>query len=596
MDDKAHPEQRLDLRQLIDWLIADGLIETAEIEGLKRLALLHASSRERDLHPLVWIAERHLNSSLPPHAELGLETLTQWLAQRAGLPYRRIDPLNIDVDAVTEVVPKAYAARYRILPLAVTDQEVEFATAEPYEREWEADLGHVLRRGIRRVIANPQDILRYQDEFFGLTSSLRRARKGEGMEPVAGIGNVEALVQLGRSGKLDANDSHIVSIVDWLLQYAFDQRASDIHIEPRRDNGNIRFRIDGSLHTVYEMPTPILGAVVARIKALGRMDVVDKRRPQDGRVKSKTPAGQEVELRLSTMPTAFGEKLVMRIFDPQIVVRGLAELGFSSSDARQWREMTAQTHGIILVTGPTGSGKTTTLYSTLKSLARPEINICTIEDPIEMIEPAFNQMQVNQATGVDFAVGVKTLLRQDPDIIMVGEIRDLQTAGMAVQAALTGHLVLSTLHTNDAASAVTRLLDIGVPAYLINATLLGVVAQRLARTLCPHCKQPQAVDADAWQAMVAPWSVAPPEQVMAASGCLECRKTGYLGRAGLYEILRFTPDLRKLIGSDTSLDAIRRQGYRQGTRSLRISGAAKVRQGLITIEEVMRVTPAPGEI
>lgn len=390
MDDKAHPEQRLDLRQLIDWPIADGLIETAEIEGLKRLALLHASSRERDLHPLVWIAERHLNSSLPPHAELGLETLTQWLAQRAGLPYRRIDPLNIDVYAVTEVVPKADAARYRILPLAVTDQEVEFATAEPYEREWEADLGHVLRRGIRRVIANPQDILRYQDEFFGLTSSLRRARKGEGMEPVAGIGNVEALVQLGRSGKLDANDSHIVSIVDRLLQYAFDQRASDIHIEPRRDNGNIRFRIDGSLHTVYEMPTPILGAVVARIKALGRLDVVDKRRPQDGRVKSKTPAGQEVELRLSTMPTAFGEKLVMRIFDPQIVVRGLAELGFSSSDARQWREMTAQTHGIILVTGPTGSGKTTTLYSTLKSLARPEINICTIEDPIEMIEPAFN--------------------------------------------------------------------------------------------------------------------------------------------------------------------------------------------------------------
>ncbi|MES9875607.1 MAG: GspE/PulE family protein [Candidatus Sedimenticola sp. PURPLELP] len=589
-------DSKLQLEQLIQDLSDDGLIDAKEVRALKKLCHLKTPQQLSEIHPLVWLSERHLKSSIPPHKTLGIEYLTEWLAKRSGLPYLRIDPLNIDVDAVTEVVPKAYAVRYRILPVDVSDTEVVFATSEPFEREWEQELGHVLKRNISRVVTNPLDIIRYQDEFFGLTQSLRRARKGEGAEPVAGIGNVEALVELGRAGKLDANDSHIVSIVDWLLQYAFEQRASDIHIEPRRDNGNIRFRIDGALHTVYEMPTPILGAVTARIKALGRMDVVDKRRPQDGRVKTKTPGGQEVELRLSTMPTAFGEKLVMRIFDPQIVVKGLSELGFSKSDAAQWHEMTSQTHGIILVTGPTGSGKTTTLYSTLKALARPELNLCTIEDPIEMVEPSFNQMQVNHNIGVDFAAGVKTLLRQDPDIIMVGEIRDLETAQMAIQAALTGHLVLSTLHTNDAASAITRLMDIGVPPYLINATLLGVVAQRLVRTLCPHCKEPVEIDPDAWKSLIRPWDIKLPEQAMGDVGCVECRKSGFLGRAGLYEILQFTPELRSLIGPDCSLDKIRKQGIRQGMRSLRISGATKIHQGLTTIEEVLRVTPAPGEI
>jgi general secretion pathway protein E len=587
---------RLDLEQMIADLSTDGLIDDTELESLNRLCRLRSPQQGVEVHPLVWLGERHLKSSQPPHEPLSVERLTLWLADRVGLPYLRIDPLNIDVDAVTEVVSKAYAVRYRILPVEVSDDAVVFATAEPLEREWEQELGHVLKREIRRVVANPIDISRYQDEFFGITQSLRQARKGEGEQQFVGINNVEALVELGRSGKLDANDSHIVSIVDWLLQYAFEQRASDIHIEPRRDNGKIRFRIDGQLYTVYEMPTPILGAVTARIKALGRMDVVDKRRPQDGRVKTKTPSGQEVELRLSTMPTAFGEKLVMRIFDPQVVVRSLNELGFSRADARSWQEMTEQTHGIILVTGPTGSGKTTTLYSTLKALARPELNICTVEDPIEMVEPSFNQMQVNHTIGVDFATGVRTLLRQDPDIIMVGEIRDLETANMAVQAALTGHLVLSTLHTNDAASAVTRLMDIGVPPYLINATLIGVVAQRLVRTLCPHCKEPVELKEGAWEALTHPWEAKPPVKPYQASGCVECRKTGYLGRAGLYEILRFTPELRALVTPNCSLDDIRKQGFRQGMKTLRISGASKVNQGLTTIEEVMRVTPSPGEI
>ena len=355
----------------------------------------------------------------------------------------------------------AYAQRYRILPVGVTTREATIATCEPFVREWEEQLGQILRLDIKRVIVNPLDIQSYIVEFFNLAKSVKGAT-GKGKSTYGEIANFEQLVQLGRSGKLDANDQHVVHICDWLFNYAFEQRASDIHLEPRRDTGNVRFRIDGVLHQVYQIPTPVMAAMTSRIKILGRMDVVEKRRPQDGRIKIVTPDGGEVELRLSTMPTAFGEKLVMRIFDPEVLVRDFTELGFSDDDHKRWMSMISKPHGIILVTGPTGSGKTTTLYSTLKYLATPEVNVCTVEDPIEMIEPTFNQMQVQHNIGVNFASGIRTLMRQDPDIIMVGEIRDLETAEMAIQAALTGHLVLSTLHTNDAPSAVTRLLDLGV--------------------------------------------------------------------------------------------------------------------------------------
>ncbi|VAX10648.1 Type II secretory pathway, ATPase PulE/Tfp pilus assembly pathway, ATPase PilB [hydrothermal vent metagenome] len=586
-------DHKLEVMDILPWLVADGLLAQKEADDIKCLYESVGNSTV-DIHPLTWLAGRHLKSSASPYHELNIERLTEWLAGHVGLPYLRIDPLKIDVDSVGDIVSKAYASRFKILPVSVDDKVAVFATAEPFKREWEQELNHALGREIERVVANPLDIARYMDEFFGLTQSMRRAKKAD-----SGFGTsidaVEALVELGRAGKLDANDRHIVSIVDWLLQYAFDQRASDIHLEPRRENANIRFRIDGLLNTVYEMPTTIMIAVVSRIKSLGRMDVVDKRRPQDGRVKTKTPSGQEVELRLSTMPTAFGEKMVMRIFDPQVLVRNLTELGFSKSDARHWQEMTSRTHGIILVTGPTGSGKTTTLYSTLKQLAQPEINLCTIEDPIEMIEPAFNQMQVLPAIGLDFASGVRTLLRQDPDIVMIGEIRDLETAQMAIQAALTGHLVLSTLHTNDASSAITRLMDIGVAPYLIRSTVIGVVAQRLLRTLCPHCKIEVKDRADAWAELTRPWKMALPSKVYHTEGCDECRKTGYSGRMGIYEILRMTREVRSLIDDDCTIEKIRKQGLKQGMEPLRISGVRKVNAGHTSIEEVMRVAPPADE-
>jgi general secretion pathway protein E len=353
----------------------------------------------------------------------------------------------------------------------------------------------------------------------------------------------------------------------------------------------VRFRIDGVLHNVYQFPPQVTMAIVSRLKSLGRMNVAEKRKPQDGRVKTKTPEGGEVELRLATLPTAFGEKMVMRIFDPEVLLKNPDQLGFSADDLRRWESMTMQPNGIILVTGPTGSGKTTTLYTTLKLLATPEVNVCTIEDPIEMIEGTFNQMQVQHNIDLTFASGVRALMRQDPDIIMVGEIRDLETAEMAIQAALTGHLVLSTLHTNDAPSAITRLLELGVPYYLLKATLLGVMAQRLVRTLCPQCKAPVEIDESDWQALTRPWSAPLPTQAHRAVGCTECRDTGYRGRAGVYEIMLLNDGIKPQITADTDLIALRRQAFKEGMRSLRLSGAQKVAAGLTTIEEVLRVTP-----
>ena len=577
-------DRRLRLDDILKLLLAEGIITAAEADGLLK------NRRLRYDHPLEAIAVQKWHNQLPPRKLLHLEWLVEWLAGKLGVPYLHIDPLRIDFSGVTSTMSYAYAERYRILPVAVTRTELTVATSEPFIRSWADELGKILQREVKLVFANPQDIKRYLVEFYNLAKSVKNATNNQ-KNDFAVASNFEQLVELGQTGALDANDRHVVRIVDWLWQYAFEQRASDIHVEPRRDVGIVRFRIDGVLHQVYQIPTPVLAAMTSRIKLLGRMEIVEKRRPQDGRIKTLTPGGEEIELRLSTMPTAFGEKLVMRIFDPEVLVRDFRELGFSEEDEQKWRSMAVQPNGIILVTGPTGSGKTTTLYSTLKMLAEPEVNVCTIEDPIEMIEPSFNQMQVQHQINVDFANGVRTLLRQDPDIIMIGEVRDLATAEMAIQAALTGHLVLSTLHTNDAPSAITRLLDIGVPAYLINSTLLGVMAQRLVRTLCPYCKADLTLEDEVWSELTSPWKAVKPETIKHAPGCLECRMTGYLGRMGIYEIMTMTPSLQRLVTGEADHYAIREQAHKEGMKPLRVSGAMKVAAGLTTAEEVMKVAP-----
>ena len=583
-------DHKITIKDITQGLVEDGRLDKAVADEF----LIPVRNSRLEIHPLVIISQQEWIDKKNPKKKLTLEALTQWLANRAGLPYFRIDPLKVDVTSVTSVMSSAYANRHKILPVQVDEHAVTIATAEPDVRSWERELMHTTGLKIERVICNPVDISRYLNEFYSVSHSIRRATT-ENEDDIPGVTNFEQLIELGKSGRLDTNDQSVVHIVDWLLQFAFDQRASDIHLEPRRDMSNIRFRIDGVMHTVYEMPTPVMTVVIARIKVLGRMDVVEKRRPQDGRIKSKTPDGDEIELRLSCMPTAFGEKMVMRIFSPDVLVKDFSGLGFSEKDATDWNKMIMQPHGIVLVTGPTGSGKTTTLYSTLKQLAQPEVNVCTVEDPIEMVISEFNQMQVQTNIGVTFAAGIRTLLRQDPDIIMVGEIRDRETAEMATQAALTGHLVLSTLHTNDAAAAIPRLREIGIPAYLINATVVGVMAQRLVRTLCPHCKEPTEIDEVMWKTLTHPWKLAGSGRFYKPVGCDECRNTGFIGRVGIYEIMILDQELRHKITSESDAAHIRRHAVKHGMTKMRISGARKVAMGWTTIEEVMRAVPPDEE-
>ncbi len=579
---------RLRLDAVVRALLADGLMDKALAERV-----LSVRSRDTQIHPLALLAEMNLRAPGGGREPLDIERLTQWLAEKAGLPYQHIDPLRVDFARVVDVFSANYATSHSILPIAVTGAEVVVATCEPFHDDWRAEIERLARKGVKRVVANPLDIARYTVEFYKLAQSIKSANKNTSAGTSL-VSNFESLVELG--AKVDAENAHIVTIVDWLLQYAFDQRASDIHLEPKREQGVCRFRIDGVLHQVYQVPPGVLNAMISRIKLLGRMDVVEKRRPLDGRIKTKVNsgalAGREVELRLSTLPTAFGEKLVMRIFDPEIVVRGYGELGFSESEAQTWKQLISRPAGIILVTGPTGSGKTTTLYSTLRELATDEVNVSTVEDPIENIDPALNQMQVQHGIDLGFADGLRALMRQDPDVIMVGEIRDKETADMAVQAALTGHLVFSTLHTNDAASTIARLRELGVAHYLLNATLIGVLAQRLVRTLCPQCKKEgDPIDEALWKELVAPWRSPPPRRVYQPVGCLECRRTGYLGRTGLIEMLVVTDKLRELISQGADITALRNQAARDGLRSLRVSGAEKIALGQTTIEEVLKAAP-----
>ena len=577
-------EHRLDLVTLARELNADGRLSAADTARVVKTAVVR-------VHPLVFLAEQKLADTAHPGHTFDMDSLLAWLGEKVDQAVYQIDPLKINVTAVAEVMSRAFAERHRILAVEVNDKEVVIASSEPYIKSWESNLEHVLRKRVRRVLTDPRLIARHTAEFYTMAGSVNRARGADRADAGPGVTNLEQMLELGSMKEPDANDQHIVNIVDWLLQYAFEQRASDIHIEPRRDVGKVRFRIDGVLHSVYELPQQVCAAVTSRIKILGRMDVAEKRRPQDGRLKTRSPEGNEVELRLATLPTAFGEKLVMRIFDPDVLQKTFEQLGLADEDLARWHRMTGQGNGIVLVTGPTGSGKTTTLYSTLRQLATAEVNVCTIEDPIEMVEGAFNQMQVNHSINLDFSSGVRALMRQDPDIIMVGEIRDLETANMAVQAALTGHLVLSTLHTNDSPSSISRLLELGVPAYLIRATVRGVMSQRLVRILCPSCKTLTPLDPAAWRELTQPWEIEAPQHVARPVGCKLCRNTGYMGRQGIYEVLVNSPAVQPHITPQLETAKIRQVAMSEGMHTLRLSGAMRVARGETTIEEVMRVAP-----
>ncbi|MHA3049488.1 GspE/PulE family protein [Acinetobacter sp. ANC 4639] len=578
----------IDLTWCLDQLLWDKII-TERDQVLVQTT--HRNKSQLAWHPLQWIAQFDLVNQKDPEKKLTLSLLGQWLAEKANLPFYVIDPLKADVPALTEVMSQEFAIRNHILAVEVNDAEVLIGTDQPFLTDWVGYLENGLKpKKIQRVFLSPEQLQRYLSEYYQVSRAVHSSQKSQNYER-DGRG-VEALLQLGDiSQNPDANDQHIVKLVDWILQFAFEQGASDIHLEPRREHSKVRFRIDGILHTIYKMPSNTLGAVIARIKILGRMNVAEKRKPQDGRLKTRTPRGLETELRLATLPTAFGEKMVMRIFDPEVLVRNFEQLGFDQKLLNQWQALTQHSHGIILVTGPTGSGKTTTLYSTLKQLATEEVNVCTIEDPIEMIEGSFNQMQVNHGIELGFADGIRALMRQDPDIIMVGEVRDQDTADMAIQAALTGHLVLSTLHTNDAPSSLTRLHDLGVQPFLSSATLLGVLAQRLVRKLCPQCKQNAPINEQQWMHLTTDYTVDVPQTAYVPVGCEACRYTGYKGRIGIYEFMPISLQLKQMISENVSLNALRFQSKKEGIEPLRIAGARKIMAGVTSLEEVLRVVP-----
>ncbi len=585
-------ETALDLRTILIELADQGIIDRRDAN------FLMGEPRNREqaaMHILAYIASQKLENKKAPGKYVDELFLTNWMAAKSGLPLYHIDPMKVPVAKACGLMSYAFAKRHGVLCVDWTLDEVTIAVTEPFLTQWQEQIAQTLHQPIRRVLATPSDIERYRVEFYSLSRSVSGAEDEDGQKR-SGATNFEQLIELGSLKDPEANDQHIVNIVDWLLNYAFDQRASDIHIEPRREKTRLRFRIDGVLHDIYEFPSLVATAITSRLKILGRMNVAEKRKPQDGRIKTKRPDGSEAELRLSTLPTAFGEKMVMRIFDPEVLLRSFDELGLTGDDFKRWHAMSTRPHGILLVTGPTGSGKTTTLYSTLRGLATDEVNVSTIEDPIEMVEDSFNQTQVQHNIELDFAAGIRTLLRQDPDIIMVGEIRDIETAKMAVQAALTGHLVISTLHTNDAPTAISRILDLGVPGYLIKATLLGVMAQRLVRSLCPHCKREAEVNAADWDNLVRPWKVNRPKKIFEPNGCLECRNTGYLGRQGIYEILVLGENTKEMIDDHCDLIKLRQQAMREGMRTLRLSGAQKVAAGLTSMAEVLRVAPPPDKI
>ncbi|WP_438282252.1 GspE/PulE family protein [Pseudomonas alabamensis] len=548
----------LDLHRLLDRLVDTARLTPAQAAQARECPVVTD-------HPLEHLATFAFEDALHPGRTWDLERLGQWLADQVGQPYLRLDPLQLDLAHITGLISPGFAQRHGILPVAADETGVTIASAQPYRRDWEADLAQGLGRPVRRVLACPRQLRQLGQTLFRLAASVQGAHQ----RPTTDLVELEHLLALGQ-GPSDgsAQDTHVVHIVDWVLQYAIEQRASDIHLEPRQDQAHLRYRIDGLLHPVYTFPGGIALALTSRLKHLARMNVAEKRRPQDGRLRTRLPNGGDVELRLSTLPTPFGEKLVLRLFDALQLQQGLFGLGLEGEMLARWQRLLRRPHGLLLVTGPTGSGKTSTLYASLAWLAGPTVNLCTIEDPIERLDPAFNQLQVQPHLDLDFAAGVRALLRQDPDILMIGEIRDASTAQVAVQAALTGHLVLSTLHTNDACSAIARLRDLGVADYLIKATLLGVMAQRLVRAPCPACHG---------------------TGTHAQGTCPTCRGTACQGRTGLFELLVMTDGTRQALTPHGDLTALRQQAEREGLWSLRRSGQDKVARGLTCAEEVRRV-------
>jgi general secretion pathway protein E len=591
-----------DLPWLLEALTRRGLLEADQAEEARRREAVQRAAilREKDRAglrrgaPAYQVSPSEVLASLRltgPRGELDLDRIMEAVAAESGLPYEKIDPTRLDLRWITGALSRPFARKHCVLPLRRQGDEMWVAVENPFDHGLFETLRGMTRATIRPVLTSKADILRLIAEIYGFRSSVRAAEKDFGGGPGAAVdlGNLEQFFSLKSVDAIEADDKHVINAIDFLLHYALDQRASDIHVEPKREHGQVRLRIDGVLHSTHRVPRVVHPAFVARIKTMARLDIAEKRKPQDGRIKVDYH-GKEVEIRVSTMPVAFGEKLVLRILDPDVLLTDLEDLGFYPDELAAFERFLAEPSGIVVICGPTGSGKTTTLYSALRSIAEPGVNVVTVEDPVEMVVEDFNQSAVQPRIDLTFAALTRTLLRQDPDVIMVGEVRDPETAQQAIQAALTGHLVLTSLHTRDSAGAVTRLIDLGVEPFLIASTLLGVVSQRLVRRVCERCREEVHLSSDECAALGLPAERAEGLVVAQGRGCTHCRGTGYKGRTGVFEVLRVTDRVRTLIKARADAPTLTRTARQDGMMTLRECAVRKLADGMTAFEEVVRAT------
>lgn len=586
----ANGDNLLTARDVLDPLVKSGMLSPSDGEKL-----LKHWSRSKE-NPIGQILEIQIPDRRVEGKYLGQDEILAFLAKHFKLTYQRVDPMKVSLEVVGSLIPLAYAERLGIVPIEMTPDKVVILTSEPLALSWMDEIRSQVKKDLEIRLASPKQIKHLLNEIFVVQKAFKAMAKEQGQ---AGhekmrllrqgkIGELDNLIEKSRGRKLNAQDGHIAKIVDWMINFATMERASDIHLEPKKGLGQVRFRVDGDLRTVYRMDHEALMMVIARFKILGDMKLDEKRKPQDGGIKRTLDNGKQVEMRLSTLPTNFGEKMVIRIFDKNVAGQDLSFIGFAPEDLKIWETLISEPQGLILVTGPTGSGKTTTLYTTLNKVATPDVNVCTAEDPVEMEVDAFNQVQVNSAIGLNFAECIRSFLRQDPDIIMVGEIRDLETGEMAIQSSLTGHLVFSTLHTNGALATIQRLVDLGLPTFLINSSLSGILAQRLVKKLCPHCKLATPLDQDKWASLLDGETLTAPETVFEPVGCEECKQTGYIGRICVYELVKIDDKIKKVIHSDVEITELREK-TRGMYRSIRVNGARKVAAGETSLEEVLKV-------
>ncbi len=583
--------RKIQLKHVLKELVVSKTIEESTARSLAKMLTM------TKLHPLVALTEGRAVEILFQSGLTSVERITEWYAKRIGIEYIKVDPIKVKVESVVGVVPYAYASRLQIMPIHVDDKKAVFVTSEPFYLNWVHELENTIKKDIEVKFASPTQIKILLEEIFVVQKVLKdlnkdnvhnKDKKYQSLLRNGQIEELDSLIDKTKQKTLGRDDNSVIKIVDWIMNYALNERASDIHLEPKKGMAQIRFRVDGKLRTVYRMDPSALLGVTTRIKILANIKIDEKRKPQDGRIKRFLDGDRQIELRVSTIPTPNGEKIVMRIFDQTVNRESLEIVDFSKEDHEKWLRLINSKQGLIIVTGPTGSGKTTTLYSSLNILATDEVNVCTIEDPIEIFMDSFNQVQVKPEVNLTFASAIRTFLRQDPDVIMVGEIRDHETGDATIQASLTGHLVFSTLHTNGALASIQRLIDLGLPTFLINSSLKAIMAQRLVRKLCPHCKTKVETPKDKWQILKDDLSMKMPNEIYTACGCNECKHTGYIGRICVYELVEFTDEMKMAIHDNVSLNELKHRTKGMFT-PFRKNCIDKIEQGLTTIEEVLEI-------